>query len=390
MSDSDWMTAQAACARLGVRAQTLYAYVSRGLLAVSAHCEDSRRSLYRAADVEALAARQKRSRKHADVAAGAIAWGEPILVSAISSVHAGRLYYRGQDAALLSQDRTLEAVATLLAGMTSGNAEPASRPAPPNDPDFRRRLFLALADRAASAPPLLGTSADEQAGEAALLLQIVTDAIAGTCSDGPIHARLAHAWGMEDDRAAADLIRRMLVLAADHELNASTFATRVAASTGASLAASVLAGLATLSGPLHGGQGRIVERFLAEALESGARQALWNRLVEGRQLPGFGHLLYPEGDIRAKALLAEFELPAPLAEVRDTARDVTGAEPNIDFAMVAACSSFGLPEDSPFALFATARCAGWIAHAIEQRQTNSLIRPRARYVGPDPDEISPK
>ncbi|MBO9601890.1 MAG: citrate synthase family protein [Novosphingobium sp.] len=388
MTGSDWMTAKAACARLGIRAQTLYAYVSRGLLAVSAHPEDSRLGLYRASDVEALAARQKRSRKHADVAARAIAWGEPVLASAITSVRAGRLYYRGQDATVLSQDQTLEGVTELLAGMDCGPVEPSSRHTPPDDPDFLGRLFLALADRAASAPPLLGSSAEEQAGEAAILLQIVADAVSGMRGEGPIHTRLAQAWGSDPNGPAADLIRRMLVLTADHELNASTFTARVAASTGASLSASVLAGLTALSGPLHGGQGRIVQRFLTEAVEISNWQAVRNRLVEGLQLPGFGHLLYPEGDIRAKALLAELNLPEPFAKLCDTVREVTGAEPNIDFAMVAACSACGLPEDAPFAIFAMARSSGWIAHAIEQGQSRSLIRPRARYIGPEPGKIS--
>ncbi|HMP63358.1 MAG TPA: citrate synthase, partial [Phenylobacterium sp.] len=93
----DWITRQAACARLGVRPQTLYAYVSRGRVSVRADPTDPRRSLYRAADLDALAERRSRSRKPAAVAAGAIAWGEPVLDSAITTVEGGRLYYRGRD-----------------------------------------------------------------------------------------------------------------------------------------------------------------------------------------------------------------------------------------------------------------------------------------------------
>jgi citrate synthase len=385
MNDLEWISAAEAQVRLGVRPQTLYAYVSRGQVQVRPHPDDSRRSLYRAADVDALAARKGRSRKLADVASGAIAWGEPVLASAITTVRAGRFYYRGQDAALLSGDHTLEAIARLLLGEDRAPADSAQRPTPPDYPDLRQRLFYALADRAAQAPPMLGSSASAGAVEAATLLQIVADAVAGTRCASHIHERLAQAWGADPTGPAADLIRRMLVLVADHELNASTFAARVTASTGASLAASVLAGLTALSGPRHGGLSAVVTRFAAEARVHGEREAVQNRLIEGRYLPGFGHPLYPQGDIRAATLLDRFEVPSPFAELRAVAKDVSGAEPNIDFAMVAACAASGLPEDAPFAIFATARCAGWIAHAIEQGQSNKLIRPRARYIGPDPD-----
>ena len=100
------------------------------------------------------------------------------------------------------------------------------------------------------------------------------------------------------------------MLVADHELNASAFAARVAASTGASLSAAALAGLATLSGPRHGGATAAVRTFAAEAAQLGPRQAIANRLVEDRALPGFGHPLYPDGDPRAAALLDRFE-PRP-------------------------------------------------------------------------------
>jgi citrate synthase len=115
----DWISASEAQRRLGVRAQTLYAYVSRGHVQVRAHPPDSRRSLYRAADVDDLAVRKGRSRKLKDVASAAIAWGEPVLSSAITTVRAGRFYYRGRDAVGLSEDQSLEAVAQLLLGENS-------------------------------------------------------------------------------------------------------------------------------------------------------------------------------------------------------------------------------------------------------------------------------
>ncbi|MCE7795426.1 citrate synthase [Sphingobium sufflavum] len=384
MKPEEWISATEARTRLGVRAQTLYAYVSRGHVQVRVHPDDSRRSLYRALDVDALAARQGRSRKLADVASAAIAWGEPVLASAITTVRDGRLYYRGRDAARLADDHTLEQVAGLLLGGDDHARPDAPRPPPSDHADVRHRLFHALADRVATAPPMPGARAAMVAAEAALLLDIVADAASGLCGDGPIHQRLATGWGQAATGPAADLIRRMLVLVADHELNASTFAARVTAATGASLAASVLAGLSALSGPRHGGQSAVVRRFLAEAKMHGTEEAARGRLIEDRHLPGFGHPLYPLGDIRARALLDRFEVPRPLAELQAMARLLCDAEPNIDFAMIAACDALGLPEDAPFAIFATARCAGWIAHAVEQGESRTLIRPRARYVGPEP------
>ncbi|MDB5446860.1 MAG: citrate synthase, partial [Phenylobacterium sp.] len=261
----------------------------------------------------------------------------------------------------------------------------SERPRPPQAPDLRTRAFLALAQRAGSDPPARGRNALALAVEAATLLDILTDAVAGEVGGGAIHGRLALAWGVGPGGAGADLIRRMLVLVADHELNASAFAARVAASTGASLAAAALAGLATLSGPRHGGATAAVRTFAAEAARLGPREAIANRLVEDRLLPGFGHPLYPQGDPRATALLARFPLPPELAALKAAVAAVTGQAANLDFALMAGCESLGLPKDAPFAIFAVARCAGWIAHAIEQAQADVLIRPRARYVGPEPE-----
>ena len=107
---AEWIDAEQAIAALGVRAQTLYAYVSRGRVGATAHPDDPRRSLYRASDVAALAAKKARGRRAADVAAEAIAWGEPVLPSAITTVEGGRLFYRGQDAVDLARMHSLEPV----------------------------------------------------------------------------------------------------------------------------------------------------------------------------------------------------------------------------------------------------------------------------------------
>jgi len=125
----------------------------------------------------------------------------------------------------------------------------------------------------------------------------------------------------------------------------------------------------------------MVRRLLEEATRSGPSTAVAARLANGGILPGFGHPLYPRGDIRAKALLANIEMPQILAEIQKAARDQAGLAPNIDFALTAASLVCSLPPDAAFSLFAIARCAGWLAHAIEQNASGQLIRPRARYPG---------
>ena len=385
MTATDWLSAAEARQRLGIRPQTLYAYVSRGRVQTRPDPNDPRRSLYRATDVGELIERKSRSRRVADVAAGAMAWGEPVLASAITTVAGGRLYYRGRDAIRLAETETLEGVARLLRGGHGAALRRTDRPAPPTGPDMATRAMLALARRAGSDAPALGQAPLALAVEAATLLDVLTDAMAGQVGGGAIHARLALAWGLGGGGDDADLIRRALVLVADHELNASAFAARVAASTGASLAAASLAGLATLSGPRHGRAVAGVEALIQEARDQGAGSVLATRLAHERSLPGFGHPLYPDGDPRAAHLISRLDLPPDLALLARAVRDATGQAPNVDFALAAMAQGLRLPRDAAFALFAVARCAGWIAHAIEQGQAGGLIRPRARYVGPEPE-----
>jgi citrate synthase len=380
---SRWIAAQAALDRLGVRPQTLYAYVSRGRVRAQPDPADPRRSLYSAVDLDALATRKARGRKAADVAADAIAWGEPVLASSITTVANGRLYYRGLDAARLAETETFEGVARLLRAADGPPLQSRLRPTPPALADARARLFGALAARAAADDPARGRSPSALAAEGATLLDVVADAICGAAESGAIHERLARAWSC--GARGGDLIRRALVLLADHELNPSTFAARVTASTGASLAASVLAGLCALTGPLHGGAAAAVTRLAAEAERLGPGEAVAARLAFWTSTPGFGHPLYPEGDPRARALMSAFAAPEPYAGLRAAVAAASGAPDNIDFALSAMARSLALPADGSFLLFAAARTAGWVAHATEQASAGALIRPRARYVGPAPE-----
>ncbi len=376
----DWISGAAAMERLGVQPQTLYAYVSRGRVEARPDPDDPRRSLYRAADIAELTRRRVRGRKPSAVAEGAISWGEPVLASAITTLSGGRLWYRGRDAALLARTETLESVARLLRGGHGLALKGAERPAPPVLDSARARLFAALADRAAHEAPARGRAPLALAMDGVALMDLAADAVAGSRTIGPIHQRLATAWRVPAGKE--DGLRQALVLLADHELNASTFAARVAASTGAGLAASALAGLCALSGPLHGGMAARVFNLLEESRRIGAAATVEGRLARGAPTPGFGHPLYPEGDPRAVVLLAASPPTGELLALQAAVESRTGERANIDFALVVLAETLGLPADAPFLLFAVARLAGWIAHAVEEGASGRLIRPRARYIGP--------
>ncbi len=201
----------------------------------------------------------------------------------------------------------------------------------------------------------------------------------------PLHDRLASAWGVGPK--AADLIRRALVLTADHELNASTYATRVVASTRAPLGACVLAGLTALVGPLHGGMTNEVRHLLADPLVAADPSgAIAVRLARGERIPAFGHPLYPDGDPRAMALLSRIQTTPRARHLIEAMQAMTGILPNIDFALLMLERRLRLPTGAAFAVFAVGRTVGWIAHALEQWQDGTLIRPRAVY----PDAHAPR
>jgi citrate synthase len=386
MNAMKWLTAEQALKFLGVRAQTLYANVSRGKIRARPDPDDSRRSLYNGADVARLAGRRAGRRSADTVAAQAIGWGDPILASAISTVADGRLWYRGVDAVELSKRTTLEEVAGILwqaqtAPRRTGRPPVRSTKSNLATPPLKR-LLIAVSERTVSDPPLLGRSPVILKSEAQVLLSTLLAAALGDVGAGAdfsAHARIAAAWRKP---GANDILRRALVLLADHELNASTFAVRVAASTGAALSACLLAGLATLSGPLHGGAARALQSLLHAVRQRGANEAVREWLARGEMLPAFGHPLYPHGDPRAAALMHHFKLSAMFADIRQAAEDLTGDPPNVDFALAALADSYALPREAPFVIFALSRSVGWMAHALEQTATGQLIRPRARYVGP--------
>ena len=382
------LSAPDAARLLGVSLPTLYSYVSRGLLA-SVSNGDSRRKRYPREDVLRLAARKNDAKRGGQTAVAAMHWGLPVLETRISHVLDGRLLYRGCDAAVLARHATLEAVAGLLWDDNARDYFRQDAPALPqwlaSAPDAAplTRAMLAMAMLASGPAPadLL------QSGPA--LMRLLAAALLQTApSARPLHQQLAQAW--QADGEQAELLRAAVVLLADHELNASTFAVRCVASTGASLPAALGAGLAALSGDKHGGGSAAARCMLTQALAApDARDAVAKYYAAiAPEFAGFGHPLYPHGDPRAAYLLgrlAALSHEAPrlrtILAACATAGELLEVKPNADLALAAMELAFGWPEGAGMSVFALARSAGWIAHAAEQAASAALIRPRARYVG---------
>lgn len=408
-TDADYLSAEQAAEALGVTLPTLYAYASRGSVRSRPVPGDPRRRRYPREDVERLLERRATRRDPERAAPRALAWGAPVLESELTLIEAGRLWYRGHDALALARGRGVEEVAALLwtgdpdaAAELFGGAPPPWPPglgaalaaAPdrthPPSPVERCQVALPLAAAADLAAYDLRPPAVAAAG--ARILRLLAGVAAGLEeATGGIADTLARGWAPSQPEAVPAL-RAALVLCADHELNASAFTARCAASAEAGPYDVVAAGLAALKGRRHGGYGERVAALLHEAgSPEAARRTLADRLRRGEPLPGFGHPLYPAGDPRGRALLdlaAEIAPESPAVElagaVEVAARELVGEEPNLDLGLVALAGALDLPAGAPLALFALGRTLGWIGHAVEQYRTRRLIRPRARYVGTAP------
>ena len=396
----DWLSSGEAARRLGVSAATLYAYVSRGLLRSEA-IDGRRERRYRTDDVTRLKRRRDVGRKAESIATHALDFGTPVLESALTLIEDNRLYYRGSDAAGLARTASLEDVARLL---WNCDATPfAASNLTPMTTALRRawlaaatlspvdRCLILLPAAAALDHPTWVEDRAPMLETGVRVLRLLTAAVtAQPPSALPIHDQLAAAWKVAPDRA--HILRAALVLMADHEFNASAFAARVVASTGANLYGATLAGLAALNGPRHGGLTRRVSALLEELRDTSDLDGDLARLLRARiYIPGFGHQLYPDGDIRAATLfdlLCEAVPDSPelafTMHLAKTVERLIGRKPNIDFSTVTVERVLGLPRDSALALFLLGRTVGWIAHALEQAAHGALIRPRARYTGPRP------
>jgi citrate synthase len=395
------LRAREAAAELGISLPTLYAYVSRGLIRSQPAGTRSRERRYSAVDVAALKERQAQRRDPGQVAVTALNWGTPVLESAITLIDDGRLYYRGHDALELARSRRFEEVVGLLwTGSTDSfdgwtrderplpaSKLPASEGLPPLECLQTRLPLLAASDPSAydlrRAPVM-------RAGRRVLLALV--DEIAPS-AHGP--ASIAETLAMRlapETASAARLIDSALILSADHELNASSFTVRCVASARAPLYDAIGAGIAALRGVRHGAASQRAEALLKEvAAPERAAGVIQDRLRRGEPIPGFGHNLYPAGDPRATFLIDLCREIMPGHPVLALARSVVRAvaeqideRPNVDFGLVVVSRSLDLERGSALTLMALGRMAGWVAHAIEQYERDQLIRPRARYVGPEP------
>jgi citrate synthase len=408
---SAFVSGQDAAKLLGVKRETLYAYASRGLVRSEPGAGKGRERRYHRDDLERLKARHDARAGHGPVAAAALRWGEPVLESALTAIDARGPRYRGRPAIELAEAVPFESVAELL--WTGVLPEPARlwpsspigvRLGPiaslvPEGVAPMTALGLAIPALAAADPDRLGGGLDEEIRRARVLVRRMA-ALAGlpggvsrvkAAIEEPSVARvLLVALGARPGARSEQAMNRALVLLADHELNASSFTARVAASAGADLYACVSAGLATLSGPRHGGLVPRVEALVAEAgRPERARAVIQDRARRGEEIPGFGHPLYPEGDPRARPLLDAAAGLAPknaalqtLLALVEAMREAGRPAPTVDVGLAAITCSLALPRGSGTALFAVGRTAGWIAHAFEQRAAGFLLRPRARYIGP--------
>ncbi|MBU6536489.1 citrate/2-methylcitrate synthase [Streptomyces mayonensis] len=408
--DERRLTTREAAELLGVKPETVYAYVSRGRLG-SRRTPGGRGSTFDAGEVRALARSNRR-----DSAAAAASGQELAVRTGLTLIESDRYYYRGVDAVELAARHRYEEVAEWL---WTGQLRPGvAFTAPESSVAAARRAVNALpehagpADRlrvaaiaAAVADPLrFDLSADAVLGTARVLIPTLVAALPPVRDDGHDQDPIAHRlWtrlsGRPADEPTLHALDTALSLLVDHDLAASTLAVRVAASARAHAYAAVSAGLGVIEGPLHGAAGGLAHRMLLEVLDVGsAAPVVAEELRSGRRIPGLGHRLYPGEDPRAGALFALLEdIPraAPaLAAARDiqaTAARHTPLHANVDLALAVLTVSSGMPSTAPETVFAVARTAGWIAHALEEYGERPLrMRPSGLYSGPRPPHPLPE
>lgn len=396
-NDLPRLTAEQTAERLGVKLETLYAYVARGLLD---RMRTASGSTFDALEVEAFAAARRRKAPPSP----ARTEGRPLMVieTDFALIDDGELFYRGRPAAELALEpfeavarwaltRRWEPSAHFAAGPGLGAARRVAEALPPGAGD-RDRQLVAVTALAAADP--LRTSLEPQAvaGAAERLIAGMV-AVLPTRASAAGKSLAAELWSrLSAKPATPQLLRTLnaaLVLLLDHDLAVSTLAARVAASARATPYAVVVAGLGALDSPLHGNASRAAQRMLARvaAGEEPAR-VVADAVVDGRgPVPGFGQPLYPQGDPRARIVLGMLADDPAAAGVVDAVEalaallhDRTGTSPNSDLALAALSLAGGMADDAGEVIFATARTAGWVVHALaEYRERPLRLRPVGRY-----------
>lgn len=405
---ADALSTREVADRLGVKPETVYAYVSRGLL-TSDRGRGGRGSRFEAKEVDALA---RRTRRH-----GSLAQDGPIgggIKTGITLIEADRHYYRGVDALELAGRHSYEEVAVWL---WTGVLTPGVQfTAPPDALSAARRAVAALehagpldrlrvATVAASAadPVRFDLSEDVVTTSAPGLIATLVASLPSRTdlpADRPIAEQLWSRLVVDPpDTAWLSCLNTALVLLIDHDLAASTLAVRVAASAHANPYAVVSAGLGALEGSLHGGASSLAHKMLVDALErDAAGPVVASLLREGRRIPGLGHRIYPHEDPRAVLLLEKLRtIPAvePVAAMAQSVADAATRHgrvlfPNIDLVLAVMSVAAGMDSEASETIFAVARVAGWIAHALEEyHERPARMRPLGRYTGPKPPQPLP-
>lgn len=381
-SDDRWIGRREALTRLGVKAQTLYAYVSRGRIAARPDPDDSRRSLYAERDIARLTGEATGEDEGPRERPGPpAARGEADMTSTLSVISDGRLFYQGLDAVQLAETATLEDVARRLWSARTVNPFAEVRPRVGATPgsSARGRLFAVLARRAEEDADTRGRTPDALRLECARVLDEAVDAVAGSGPRLFLHQRLARAWKAPE--RDAHLVRRALVLSADAGLDPAVLAVRAAAGGGASPAAAALAGLAVLAASEVMTEMSRATSWIIAVRRQAADAA--RRAMEAGALAGFGDPDWPGGDPRAAALLAAMDLPPDIARAVADGQAAANRPPAFALALAVTARRLELPREGAGDLLMIGRLAGLLGHALDQATNGSPIRARLRYVGPE-------
>ncbi|MFF3576398.1 citrate synthase [Streptomyces mirabilis] len=395
---------------LGVKPETVYAYVSRGQLG-SRRDPGGRGSTFDAKEVEALARRNRR-----DSSGSSSTGGELSVRTRITLIDKDRYYYRGVDATELAARHSYEEIAewlwtgelrpgvTFTAPEASVTAARRAVDALPEHSGPTDRLRVAAIAASAADPLRFDLSESAVLGTARTLIPTLVAALPTLRHDHRDEGPLAHRlWGRltgrTPDEASLRVLDTALGLLVDHDLAASTLAVRVAASARAHPYAAVSAGLGVLEGPLHGAASGLAHRLLLDVLDQGtAAPVVADELRAGRRVPGLGHRLYPGEDPRARALFALLEEVPGAAPALAAAQDIvtttarhTPLHANVDLALAVLTVSSGMSASAGETVFAVARTAGWIAHTLEEYEERPLrMRPSGHYVGARPPQPLPE